>query len=47
MFFVNTKCMPILTQDLADPEPRQRQSYLEDAELANAVSLSLKVCSFT
>ena len=47
MFSVGTKCMHILTQDLADPGPRQSQSHLEDAELAHVVSLSLRVCSFT
>ncbi|KAI8030304.1 Plant UBX domain-containing protein 8, partial [Camellia lanceoleosa] len=31
---------------LNNPGTRQRQSHLEDAELAHAVSLSLKVCDF-
>lgn len=34
-------------KDLTHPGPPQRQPRLEDAELAHAVSLSLKVrCSF-
>lgn len=37
----------ILMKDLTHPGPQQRQPHLEDAELAHAVSLSLKVrCSF-
>lgn len=33
-------------KDLSDPGPQQRQPHLADAELAHAVSLSLKVrCS--
>ena len=36
----------ILMKDLSDPGPQQRQPHLADAELAHAVSLSLKVrCS--
>lgn len=32
-----------MPQDLSDPTPQPRQSHLEDAQLAHAVSLSLKV----
>ncbi|KAK4338373.1 hypothetical protein RND71_042860 [Anisodus tanguticus] len=32
----------LMPQDLSDPRPQPRQSHLEDAQLAHAVSLSLK-----
>lgn len=35
--------IPLLLQDLSDPRPQPRESHLEDAQLARAVSLSLKV----
>lgn len=40
-----TNCLLIFVQDLSDPGPPPNQPHVEeDAQLAEAVSLSLKVC---